>query len=177
MTLSTADWLLVKVFMSHSTQNRSFRRRPFPQANLFAWHGKNKTQHNKSTQTPIKRNVQQHEINTKKLKPGLIASCDIRPRNGEGLLQFRRFINLSLTYLLRHLPLTAPDLHGAANRGRHGTDCYQNEHHKTTVNSDLILATSTFHQSQISMALQTIRGHKTNLYLLFLFQFIYAEMA
>jgi len=36
-------------------------------------------------------------INTKKnLKPGLVASYDIRPGNGEGLFWFRRFINLSL---------------------------------------------------------------------------------
>jgi len=28
---------------------------------------------------------------------------DIRPGNGDGLFGFRRFINLSLTYLLRHL--------------------------------------------------------------------------
>jgi len=40
----------------------------------------------------------------KKLKPGLVACCDIQPGNGEGLFLFRRFINLSLTYLLRHLP-------------------------------------------------------------------------
>jgi len=39
----------------------------------------------------------------KKIKPSLVASYDIRPGNGEGLFLFRRFINLSLTYLLRHL--------------------------------------------------------------------------
>jgi len=37
--------------------------------------------------------------NTKKLKPGLVDSYDIRLGNGEGLFLFRRFINLSLTYL------------------------------------------------------------------------------
>jgi len=42
--------------------------------------------------------------NKKKLKPGLVASYDTRPGNGEGLFLFRRFTNLSLTYLLRHLP-------------------------------------------------------------------------
>jgi len=36
--------------------------------------------------------------------PGLVASYDIWPGNGEGLFWFRHFINLSLTYLLRHLP-------------------------------------------------------------------------
>ena len=40
----------------------------------------------------------------KKLKPCLAASYDIQPGNGEGLFLFRHFINLSLTYLLRHLP-------------------------------------------------------------------------
>jgi len=34
----------------------------------------------------------------KKLKPGLVASYDIRPGNGQDLSWFRRFINLSLTY-------------------------------------------------------------------------------
>jgi len=40
----------------------------------------------------------------KKLKPGLVASYDIRPGNGVGLFWFWHFINLTLTYLLRHLP-------------------------------------------------------------------------
>jgi len=54
--------------------------------------------------SPIKRNVLQHKINTqKKLQPGLVASYDIWPGNGEGLFLFWHFINLSLTYL-RHLP-------------------------------------------------------------------------
>jgi len=39
----------------------------------------------------------------KKLKPGLVASYNIQPGNGEGLFWFQCFINLSLTYL-RHLP-------------------------------------------------------------------------
>ena len=42
-------------------------------------------------------------ITTQKLKPGLVASYNIWPGNGEGLLWFWRFINLPLTYLLRHL--------------------------------------------------------------------------
>ena len=40
----------------------------------------------------------------KKLKPGLVAFYDIRPGNEQGLFWFRCFINLWLTYLLRHLP-------------------------------------------------------------------------
>jgi len=39
-----------------------------------------------------------------KLIPGLVASCDIWTGNAEGLFWFQCFINLSLTYLLRHLP-------------------------------------------------------------------------
>jgi len=37
------------------------------------------------THSPIKRNVLQHKINTKKLKLGLVAFYDIRPGNGAGL--------------------------------------------------------------------------------------------
>ena len=40
----------------------------------------------------------------KKLKPGLAASYDIRSGNGEGLFLFGCFMNLLLTYLLRHPP-------------------------------------------------------------------------
>jgi len=51
----------------------------------------------------------------KNLKPGLFASHDIRPGNGEGLFWFWHFISLSLTHLLRHLPiyLQPQDPHGA----------------------------------------------------------------
>jgi len=49
-----------------------------------------------------KRTTTQEEH--KKLKPGLVACYDIRSGNGEDLFWFRRFINLSPTYLLRHLP-------------------------------------------------------------------------
>jgi len=71
--------------MSHSTQNQSFWRR-FSQAILLAWYGKklNVTQ-DKSTHSPIKRNVLQHQISTEKLKPHLVAFYDIRPGNGTGL--------------------------------------------------------------------------------------------
>jgi len=40
--------------------------------------------------------------NKQKLKPGLVASYNIRPENGEGLFWFQHFINLSPTTLLRH---------------------------------------------------------------------------
>ena len=77
-------------FTSHSTQNRPFQRRS--QANLLAWYGRTKsnTWHGKTTKahTHQSENVQQHK----------------NPGNGEGLFWFWRFIKLSLTYLLRHLP-------------------------------------------------------------------------
>jgi len=44
----------------------------------------------------------QHKINPKKLKPGLVASYDLRHGYGEGPFWFRCFINLSLTYSLEH---------------------------------------------------------------------------
>ena len=51
----------------------------------------------------------------KKLKPGLVTSYDIRPENGKGLFLFWCFINFSITYLLRHLPIyfQLRDPHGA----------------------------------------------------------------
>ena len=50
-------------------------------------------------------------INTRKLKPDSVAYYDIQPGNAQGLFLFRRFINLSLTYLLRHLPTYSPGTH------------------------------------------------------------------
>jgi len=93
-----------------------------PQANLFTWFGKTKSDNNKSTHSPIKRNAPQQNINTKQLKPGLVASYDIRPGNGEGLFLCRCFINLSFTYLLRHLPTYNPGTH---------TGLFQNKWRKT----------------------------------------------
>jgi len=45
------------------------------------------------------------------LKPRLVASYDIRPGNGQGLILFRHLINLLLTYLDTY-PLTySPGIH------------------------------------------------------------------
>ena len=49
----------------------------------------------------------------KKTKAGFVASYDIRPGNGQGQLWLRRFINLSLTYFLRHLPTYRTETHTA----------------------------------------------------------------
>jgi len=53
---------------------------------------------------------------TKKLKPGLVTSYDIQPGNKQDLFWCWCFINLSLTYLLRHLPTYSQprDTHVAA---------------------------------------------------------------
>jgi len=51
----------------------------------------------KYTLTSQKKCTTLYSKNTKKLKPGLVASYDIRPGNGEGLFWFWHFINLSLT--------------------------------------------------------------------------------
>ena len=59
----------------------------------------------KKTHSPIKKNVLQRK-HTKKLKSGLVASYDIRPRYREGLFWFWHFINLSLTYELTYSPGT-----------------------------------------------------------------------
>jgi len=94
------DWLSYG-FTSHSTQNRSFQR-CFP-----PWLGTEKLNLTQQKHTfTNQRNVLQHKIN-KKLKPGLVASYDIWPGNGEGLFLFRHFLNLSLTYFDTY-PLTAP---------------------------------------------------------------------
>ena len=42
--------------------------------------------HDKSTHSPIERNILQHKINTKKPKPSLVAFYDIRSGNGAGLI-------------------------------------------------------------------------------------------
>jgi len=95
--------------MSHSTQNRSFQRRfRFPyQAKTLAWYGKRNLAQQKHTFTDQQKCTATQNKH-KKLKPGLLASSDIRPGNGEGLSLFWRFINLSLSCLLRHLPTYRP---------------------------------------------------------------------
>ena len=66
--------------MSHSTQNTSFRRRFLkPVSGL----GMEKTKPN-TTKAHIHQSKEMH-CNTKKLKPGLVASYDIQPGNGAGL--------------------------------------------------------------------------------------------
>jgi len=46
------------------------------------------------------QNMLQHKMYPKKLKPGLFASYELWPGNGEGLFWLQCFINLWLTYLL-----------------------------------------------------------------------------
>jgi len=76
----------------------------------LAWYGKTK-----STHSPIKRNALQHKISTQKTKTRfsltLVVSYDIQPGNREGLLWFWCFINLTFTYLVRHVPTYSPGTH------------------------------------------------------------------
>ena len=59
----------------------------------ICWLGMEKQNPN-TTKGPIKRNALEHKVQAKNLKPGSVASHDIRPGNGEGLLWYRHFINL-----------------------------------------------------------------------------------
>ena len=79
------------------------------------WYGKKQNLTQQKHAFTNEKNVLQHKINTKKLKPGLVTSYDIRPGNGEGLFGFQHFINLSLTYLDIY-PLT----HGPRTHTGHG---------------------------------------------------------
>jgi len=57
----------------------------FPQANLLAWYGKNKPNATKARAHQSNETHDNKKINTKKLKPGLVVFCDIRPENRAGL--------------------------------------------------------------------------------------------
>ena len=104
MWLAFSVQVLVKVL--RPTGHRIGHIGVVPQANLLAWYGnkQNLTQqkHTFTNQNKCTRTQNRH----KKLEPGLVASYDIRPRNGVGIFWFRRFMILSLTYLDTYL-LTA----------------------------------------------------------------------
>jgi len=85
----------------HPTRHKIAHFGDVLQANLLAWYGKTKPN---TTKAHIYQSKETTKNNRKKLKPGLVASYDIWPGNAQGLFWFRRFINLSLAYLLRHLP-------------------------------------------------------------------------
>jgi len=93
-------------FTSHSTQNKSLQRRSYSQSLGLVWKKLNLTQQKHTFANQKKCTTTQNKH--KKLKQGVVASYDIRPGNGEGLFLFWRFINLSLTYLRRHLPTYSP---------------------------------------------------------------------
>jgi len=79
---------------------------------------KNKTQHNRSTHSPIKRNVLQHKINTKKLKPGLVTSKRREPILVSVLHKsVTDLLTSTLTYLL-----TIPDPYRASKDSAHCRD-------------------------------------------------------
>ena len=88
-------------FTYHSTQSRSFRRLSPSQSLSLVWKKLNLTQQKHTFTNEKKCTTIQNKH--RKLKPGLVASYDIQPRNGEGLVLFWRFTNLSLTYSLTQL--------------------------------------------------------------------------
>jgi len=110
---SIQHWLLIKVL--HPTRHKTGHFGDVPQANLLVWYGKTKLNTTKGHIHQSKEMYIQHRINTKKLKPCLVASYDIRPGNGVGLFWLRCFINVSLTYLLRHSLTYSPGPHGAVH--------------------------------------------------------------
>jgi len=73
-------------------------------AKPISWLGIEKQNLTQQKHTFTSQKVLQDKINTK-LKPGLDTSYDIQPGNRESLFWFCSFINWSLTYLLRHLPI------------------------------------------------------------------------
>jgi len=66
--------------------------------NPISWLGMKKLNLTQQKDTLINK---KRTTTQKKLKPGLVASYSICPGNGEGLFWFSRFINLSLTYLVK----------------------------------------------------------------------------
>jgi len=101
----------------HPIQHKIGHFRDVSQANLLAWYRKakpNSLTQQKHTFTNQKKCTATHHKH-QKIHLGLVASYDIRQGNGDGLFWFWHFINLSLTYLPRHLPtyLQARDPHGA----------------------------------------------------------------
>jgi len=101
--ISTNDWLTeLRFYVPLDTKYVTSETSPGQSLGLV-WKKLNLTQQ-KHTFTNQKK-CTTTQINAKKLKPGLVASYDIQPGNGEGLFLFWCFINLSLTYLNTY-PLT-----------------------------------------------------------------------
>ena len=88
-------------FPSHPTQNRSFQGRS---SQPMSWLSTEKLKQTQQSKHASITKYSTHKMNSKKLKPGLVGSYDLRPGNGQDLFWFWRFINLSLIYLLRHWP-------------------------------------------------------------------------
>jgi len=109
------SWYIDWVVILRPTQHKIGHFGDVPQANLLAWYGKTKPNTTKAHIHQSKKCTRTQNKH-KKLNPGLVASHDIIwPGNGEGLFWFWRFINLSLTSLIRHLPTYSQpqDPHGA----------------------------------------------------------------
>ena len=77
--------LLDSVVVLRPTRHKRVISETFPQASALAWQGKkiNPTQQKQAFTSQKKCTKTQNKH--KKLKPGLVAFCDIRPGNGAGL--------------------------------------------------------------------------------------------
>ena len=95
------DWFIeLRFYVSLDTKQVILETFPKP----ISWHGMEKlnpTQQKHTFTNQKTCTTTQHKHET--LEPRLVASYDIWPGKGEGLFWFWHFINLSLTYLLRHL--------------------------------------------------------------------------
>jgi len=120
--------LLVKVLCPTQHKIGHFGDIPKP----ISWLGmekQNLTQQKHTFTNQKKCTATQNKCN--KLKPGLVASYNIRPGNGVGLFWFQCFINLSPT-TLTHL-LTGPDPHGA-----HSLICQCDSERDSILNSTVL---------------------------------------
>ena len=99
-TIRAVKWLifliacwLIELWFLRLTQHKIGHFGDFPRANLLAWYGKTKPNTTKAHIHQSKE-IYYNTKWTQKIKPGLDASYDIRPGNGEGLFCFWHFINM-----------------------------------------------------------------------------------
>jgi len=98
---SGISWTICKSFAPHSRQTNT----PVPHHSVFTGRMPFLPPNQQCQSTEGKQNkFTKMQNKHKKLKQGLVTSYDIRPGNEEGLFLFWCFIDLTVTYLLRHLP-------------------------------------------------------------------------
>jgi len=114
---SPASRLSVKILCPTGHKIRHFG--DAPEANLLARYGKTKPNTTKAHIHLSKEIYNQLKINTKKLKPGLVASYDIQPGNGEGL--FWLALHKFLTYLQPQTHTWPVNIQKSATKQNHVT--------------------------------------------------------